>query len=132
MLDSSDQLHQLKELIKGTQLRLGERLECELGEGWFELLKETIDEIKEHSVEIACIDASYGELDIRLSPYEDANSVAAFVAVHDKRVNSRNICSKCGVTIHKYSITNAMEVLCKYCETEKAKSGKTGTWLDNY
>jgi len=130
--DSSNQLHQLEELVKGSQLRLGQMLECDLGEGWFELFKETIEEIKEHSVEITSIDTSYGELDVHISPYEDTNTSVAFLVVQSKRLFSRGICSNCGATIHKFPPTPTIDVLCRLCEKERAKSGRTGTWLDNY
>lgn len=133
MSDSSNQLHQLEELAKGSQLRLGQLLECDLGEGWFDLLKEAIEEIKEISVEITSIDTSYGELDVHISPYEDnTNTSAAFLVVQSKRLFSRGICSNCGATIHKFPPIPTTDVLCRTCEKERAKPKITGTWLDNY
>lgn len=131
MSDFSSQT-ELQNLIQGTKLRLAPGLICDLGNGWFDLLEEIIYEIKEISIEITCIDTSYGELDIQFSPYEDCDVSIAWGVIQIRRLISRTVCCNCGMTVRRVPLAPVPEVLCNPCQKERAKNGITGTWLDQY
>jgi len=122
----------LDSLILETNVQVAPYIHVHYLPGWKKLVQDFVTEIAPYPIRITCFDDWQGVLSVRFSTMKRTKELVVWRAIDKWTQLSKRICMGCGaVARHADGYCKGM-LLCTRCEKEAAKSGNTGTWLDEY
>lgn len=121
-----------KALCDDTKIELNQFMNIQFPVGWKRIVVELIQEIKQYAIDITSVTDKHKMLEVSFKVRKTTGETKVWRAINAARIQSMRTCVNCGMILDHNQRLDSGSMLCKECNKNSGKIGRTGTWLDKY